>query len=58
MEQKTFPYTNGHLIHKYELNNVSLLRINKTHNLNDANVSDQIGLDHYNIKVDMSMELT
>ena len=51
---KAFPYTNGNLIYKYELNNVSLLRINKTHNLNDANVSDQIGLDHYNIKVDMS----
>ena len=40
--------------HKYELDGVSLRRINTNHNLADASVTDPIGLDYYNIKVDMS----
>jgi len=42
------------LVRKYELNGVSLRRINTNHNLADATVTDPIGLDHYNIKIDMS----
>ena len=41
-------------VHKYELNGVSLRRINTNHNLADATVTDPIGLDFYNIKIDMS----
>ena len=42
------------LVYKYELGGVSLRRINKRHDLQDATVSDPIGLDFYNIKIDMS----
>ena len=31
-----------------------MIRINKTHSLSDSEVSDSIGLDHYNIKIDTS----
>ena len=41
-------------VHKYELNGVSLRRINTNHNLADATVTDPRGLDFYNIKIDMS----
>ena len=41
-------------VEKYELNGVSLRRINTDHNLTNATVTEPIGLDHYNIKVDMS----
>jgi hypothetical protein len=41
-------------VHKYELNGVSLRRINTNHSLADATVTDPIGLDFYNIKIDMS----
>ena len=51
---KAFPYSSGNLVYKYEMNNVSLLRINKTHTLSDASIADQIGLDHYNLKIDVS----
>ena len=51
---KSFPHANGNLVYKYELNGISLLRINKTHDLSDANISEQIGLDYYYLKVDMS----
>jgi hypothetical protein len=49
-----FNYTTGDFVYKYELGGVSLRRINKVHDLSDATVSDSIGLDHYNIKLDMS----
>ena len=52
--KETFPYSSGNLVYKYEMNNVSLLRINKTHTLSDANIANQIGLDHYNLKIDVS----
>ena len=44
----------GSPVYKYELNGVSLRRINKTHDLNDVTVSDPITFDSYNIKLDMS----
>jgi hypothetical protein len=44
----------GSPVYKYELNGVSLRRINKTHNLNDVTISDPITFDSYHIKLDMS----
>ena len=44
----------GDNVEKYELNGVSLRRINTTHNLADATVTDPIGLDYYTIKIDTS----
>jgi hypothetical protein len=46
----------GSPVYKYELNGVSLRRINKTHNLNDVTISDPITFDSYNIKLDMSRD--
>ena len=51
---KAFTHNNGELVYKYELNGVSLLRINKTHDLSDADINEQIGLDYYYLKADMS----
>ena len=53
----SFSYPSGSLVEKYELNGVSLRRINKTHKLSDAtepNVKDRIGANFYYIKIDMS----
>ena len=44
----------GSPVYKYELNGVSLRRINKTHDLNDVTVADPITFDSYHIKLDMS----
>jgi hypothetical protein len=44
-------YEAGVFVYKYELNGISLRRINKTHQLSDATVSEPIGLDYYNIKL-------
>jgi hypothetical protein len=44
----------GMQILKYELNGVSLLRINRTHRLEDATISNPIGLDYYSIKIDQN----
>jgi len=41
-------------VYKYELGGVSLRRINTTHQLQDATVSNPIGLDYYHVKVGMS----
>jgi hypothetical protein len=49
---KTYPA--GTPVYKYELNGISLNRINKTHNLNNVTVSDPITFDSYHIKLDMS----
>ena len=49
-------YPVGSLVYKYELGGVSLRRINKTHHLEDASVSDPISFDSYNIKLDMSTD--
>ncbi len=39
---------------KYELNGVSLRRINKTFTLSDSIEADSIGLDYYKVKVDFT----
>lgn len=44
-------YDFGVSVYKYELNGISLRRINAVHNLSDATVSDPIGLDYYNLKL-------
>jgi hypothetical protein len=51
---KTYPV--GTPVYKYELNGVSLRRINKTHDLNDVSVSEPIAFDSYHIKLDMSSD--
>ena len=48
---KSFSYPAGTLVSKYELNGISLRRINKEHVLSDSEVNESIGLDHYNIKI-------
>jgi len=53
-QTKSFSYSAGTSVYKYELSGVSLRRINKTHNLEDATVSNPIDLDFYNIKLDMT----
>ena len=47
-------YPVGTPVYKYELADVNLSRINKTHDLSDVTKSDPITFDSYNIKVDMS----
>ena len=47
-------YPVGTPVYKYELADVNLKRINKTHDLSDVTKSDAITFDSYNIKVDMS----
>lgn len=49
-----FAYSAGTPIFKYEINKVSLRRINKTHSLQDSNISKSIALDSYYLKLDMS----
>ena len=44
----------GSPVYKYELDGVSLRRINKTHDLNDVTITDPITFDSYHIKLDMS----
>jgi hypothetical protein len=51
---KTYPV--GTPVYKYELNGISLNRINKTHNLNDVTISEPITFDSYHIKLDMSSD--
>ncbi len=49
---------------KYEINGVSLLRVNKLHKLEDALVNNPIGLDYYTLKINQeafvenSLEIT
>ena len=49
---KSYPV--GTPVYKYELNGVSLARINKTHDLSNVTVSNPITFDSYHIKLDMS----
>ena len=41
-------------VYKYEVDGVSLRRVNTNHNLNEVGVSDPITLDSYYVKIDMS----
>jgi hypothetical protein len=50
--QATTHYSSN-LVYKYELDGISLRRINKTHSLGDVTVTNPIGLDYYNVKIDM-----
>tara|TARA_B100001250_G_scaffold12562_1_gene10957 strand:- start:1943 stop:9496 length:7554 start_codon:yes stop_codon:yes gene_type:complete len=50
-------YPVGTPVYKYELSDVNLLRINKTHDLASTTATgkgEAIGFDHYNLEVDMS----
>ena len=47
-------YLSGTKVEKYELGNVSLRRINKTHNLNDVTAINPRTFDNYKVKLDMS----
>ena len=49
-------YATGTSVMKYELNGISLRRINTTHALQDATVNDPVGLDFYNIKIDTTQD--
>ena len=51
-------YATGTPVYKYELNGVSLKRINKTHAMDDVTLSDPITFDSYAIKLDMSTDGT
>jgi len=51
---QTLSHDSGDYAHKYELNGVSLRRINTNHTLSDASVTDSSGIDYYNIKIDTS----
>jgi hypothetical protein len=49
-------YTTGSSVMKYELNGISLRRINKSHDFQDVSITDPIGLDYYNIKIDTTQD--
>lgn len=53
-ETLSFSYSEGIPVYKYELNGISLRRINTTHTLQDATVADPIDFDFYTIKIDTS----
>lgn len=55
-QTSAFTYSQGTPVYKYELNGISLRRINTTHTLQDASVSDPIDLDYYTIKIDTSQD--
>jgi hypothetical protein len=44
------------VVYKYELNGVSLLRINRTHRLEDATIVSPVGLDYYSLKINQAAE--
>ncbi len=50
----TKSYPVGTPVYKYELNGISLRRINRTHSLLDTTVSNPITFDSYNVKIDTS----
>lgn len=50
----SFSYDSGTPVYKYEIDGLSLRRINKQHTLQDATVSDPIDFDYYTIKIDTS----
>ena len=49
-------YPIGTPVYKYELNGISLRRINKTHDLNDVTISNPITFDSYNVNIDMTTD--
>ena len=55
-QTKAFTYTQGTLVYKYEIDGVSLRRVNKNHTLQDSIVTDDIDLDYYHVKINMSQD--
>ena len=54
-QTKSFSYGVGSPVFKYELNGISLRRINRTHTLQDAvDLDRSIDLDYYYLKIDSS----
>ncbi len=51
---QTLSHSEKDYLSKYELNGVSLRRINTNHTTSNATVSNSSGLDYFNIKIDMS----
>ena len=51
-------FVQGASVYKYENSGVSLRRINKLHSLTSADVTNAIGFDHYNLKLDMTADGT
>lgn len=49
---KSYQYSVGTDVRKYELAGISLRRINKQHRLEDATVNNPIDLDYYHIRID------
>jgi len=49
-----FSYSQGTPVYKYELNGISLRRINTTHTFQDATVKDASDFDYYTVKVNTS----
>lgn len=47
-----YQYPAGSVVYKYELNGISLRRINKVHTLQDATVTNPIDLDYYHVRID------
>jgi len=54
-QTETFSYFVGDIVKKYELSKVSLRRINKSHSLQNSDVSESIDFDSYFIKLDMPL---
>jgi len=44
------------IVQKYEINGISLRRLNKSHSLQDSTIQDSIGLDYYNLKIQMDSD--
>lgn len=53
-QTRNFSYSAGTPVYKYELNGISLRRINKTHTLQDSTITDSIDFDYYHLKIDTS----
>jgi hypothetical protein len=53
-QTRNFSYTSGTSVYKYELNGISLRRINKSHTLQDSTIIDSIDFDYYHLKIDTS----
>lgn len=53
-QTQAFSYNIGEYVYKYELNGVSLRRINKIHALVDSDITRSIDVDFYHIKLDMT----
>jgi hypothetical protein len=55
-QTKAFSYSQGTDVYKYELNGISLRRINTNHTLQDSTLSDPLDLDYYTLKIDTTQD--